>query len=83
LNLDCWLNLFIYLVQQTRKLHEALRVHILEQKAKIELLHKRYAESQEAISMLEARAKETEGECSDLHQLICFFSDILIILIYG
>jgi hypothetical protein len=42
-----------------------LKVHILEQKAEIELLRKRDAESQEAISLLEARAKETEGERSD------------------
>jgi uncharacterized protein YigA (DUF484 family) len=52
-----------------------LRVHILEQKTEIELLRKRDAESQKAISMLEARAMENEGECSDLHQLFCFFSD--------
>jgi uncharacterized protein YigA (DUF484 family) len=52
-----------------------LRVHILEQKTEIELLRKRDAESQKAIAMLEARAKENEGECSDLHQLSCYFSD--------
>jgi hypothetical protein len=42
-----------------------LKLHILEQKTEIELLRKRDAKSQEDISMLEARAKENEGECSD------------------
>ena len=51
--------------QNTRKLHDDLRVHVLEQKAEIEALHKRDAESQKAISVLETRLKNLEGKDSD------------------
>ncbi|KAK1608113.1 hypothetical protein QYE76_031786 [Lolium multiflorum] len=48
--------------QNTRKLHEDLRVLVLEQKAEIEGLHKRDAESQKAISILETRLKNHEEQ---------------------
>ncbi|KAK1647973.1 hypothetical protein QYE76_065778 [Lolium multiflorum] len=47
--------------QNTRKLHEDLRVLVLEQKAEIEGLQKSYAESQQAISILETRVKKHIG----------------------
>ncbi|KAK1616694.1 hypothetical protein QYE76_022211 [Lolium multiflorum] len=48
--------------QNTRKLHEDLRTHILEQKKEIELLQTRDAESQKAIALLETRLKIFEEE---------------------
>jgi hypothetical protein len=41
---------------------------VLEQKTEIEALHKRDAESQKAISVLETRQKDHEGKDSDLSQ---------------
>ncbi|KAK1680374.1 hypothetical protein QYE76_041222 [Lolium multiflorum] len=46
--------------QNTRKLYENLRVLVLEQKAEIEGLHKSYAESQKAITILETHVKTHE-----------------------
>ena len=43
-----------------------MRVLVLEQKAEIEGLHKRDAENQKAISILETRLKNHEGKDSDL-----------------
>jgi hypothetical protein len=51
--------------QNTRKLHEDMRMLVLEQKAEIEGLHKRDAESQKAITILETRLKNNEGKDSD------------------
>ncbi|KAK1644626.1 hypothetical protein QYE76_062431 [Lolium multiflorum] len=48
--------------QNTRKLHEDLRTHILEQKKEIELLQARDADSQKAIALLETRLKKFEEE---------------------
>ncbi|KAK1668026.1 hypothetical protein QYE76_056185 [Lolium multiflorum] len=48
--------------QNTRKLHEDLRTHVLEQKKEIELLQTRDAESQKAIALLETRLKGYEEE---------------------
>lgn len=48
--------------ENTRKLHEDLRVLVLEQKADIEALHKRDTESQKAISILETRLKDHEDQ---------------------
>jgi hypothetical protein len=58
----------LFASQNTRKLHDDLRVHVLEQKAEIEALHKRDAESQKAISILETHLKNYEGKDSDLPQ---------------
>ncbi|KAK1618285.1 hypothetical protein QYE76_023802 [Lolium multiflorum] len=46
----------------TRKLHEDLRVLVLEQKAEIEGLHQRDAESQKSIPTLETRLKHHEEQ---------------------
>jgi predicted nuclease with TOPRIM domain len=54
-----------------RKLHEDLRVHVLEQKTEIEMLQKRDAESQKAIATLETRLKSCEGNDSDLAPGFC------------
>ncbi|KAK1616526.1 hypothetical protein QYE76_022043 [Lolium multiflorum] len=51
--------------QNTRKLHEDLRTHVLEQKKEIELLQTRDAESQKAIALLETRLKNYEAPCID------------------
>ncbi|KAK1664419.1 hypothetical protein QYE76_052578 [Lolium multiflorum] len=48
--------------QNTRKLHEDLRTHVLEQKKEIELLQTRDAESQKAIALLETLLKGYEEE---------------------
>ncbi|KAK1629972.1 hypothetical protein QYE76_004287 [Lolium multiflorum] len=48
--------------QNTQKLHEDLRTHVLEQKKEIELLQTRDAESQKAIALLETRLKNCEEE---------------------
>ncbi|KAK1614880.1 hypothetical protein QYE76_020397 [Lolium multiflorum] len=48
--------------QNTRKLHEDLRTHILEQKKEIELSQTRDADSQKAIAQLETRLKKFEEE---------------------
>ncbi|KAK1664792.1 hypothetical protein QYE76_052951 [Lolium multiflorum] len=48
--------------QNTRKLHEDLRVHVLEQKTKIEGQRQSYADSQKAITILETRVKNYEEE---------------------
>jgi predicted nucleic acid-binding Zn-ribbon protein len=52
--------------QITRKLHEDLRILVLEKKIEIEGLHKSYTESQKAISILETRIKKHEGKDSGL-----------------
>ncbi|KAK1649102.1 hypothetical protein QYE76_066907 [Lolium multiflorum] len=49
-------------LKNTRKLHEDLRTHILEQKKEIELLQTRDAESQKATALLETRLKNFEEE---------------------
>ncbi|KAK1628875.1 hypothetical protein QYE76_003190 [Lolium multiflorum] len=48
--------------QNTRKLHDDLRTHVLEQKKEIELLQTRDADSQKAIAQLETRLKGYEEE---------------------
>ncbi|KAK1612832.1 hypothetical protein QYE76_036505 [Lolium multiflorum] len=48
--------------QNTRKLHEDLRTHVLEQKKEIELLQTRDEESQKTIALLETRLKGYEEE---------------------
>ncbi|KAK1573103.1 hypothetical protein QYE76_008314 [Lolium multiflorum] len=48
--------------QNTRKLHEDLRTHVLEQKKEIKLLQTRDAESQKAIALLETHLKGYEDE---------------------
>ncbi|KAK1630893.1 hypothetical protein QYE76_005208 [Lolium multiflorum] len=48
--------------QNTRKLHEDLHVHVLEQKTEIKMLQKRDAESQKAIATLETRLKNYEEQ---------------------
>ncbi|KAK1616547.1 hypothetical protein QYE76_022064 [Lolium multiflorum] len=48
--------------QNTRKLHEDLRIHVLEQKTEIDGLRQSYAESQKAITLLETRVKNYEEE---------------------
>jgi uncharacterized protein involved in exopolysaccharide biosynthesis len=57
--------IFEPLSQNTRKLHEDLRTHILEQKKEIDLLQTRDADSQKAIAQLETRLKKFEGINSD------------------
>jgi hypothetical protein len=52
----------LFASQNTRKLHEDLRVLVLEQKTEIEMLHTRDAESQKAILHLESCLKNNEGE---------------------
>ncbi|KAK1691749.1 hypothetical protein QYE76_008446 [Lolium multiflorum] len=52
----------LYIFWNTRKLHEDLRVHVLEQKTEIEMLQKRDAESQKAIATLETRLKSYEEQ---------------------
>ncbi|KAK1681704.1 hypothetical protein QYE76_042552 [Lolium multiflorum] len=47
--------------QHTRKLHEDLRTHVLEQKQEIELLQTRDADNQKAIALLETRIKGFEA----------------------
>ncbi|KAK1650535.1 hypothetical protein QYE76_068340 [Lolium multiflorum] len=48
--------------RNTRKLHEDLRTHVLEQKKEIELLQTRDADNQKAIALLETRLKGYEEE---------------------
>ncbi|KAK1630792.1 hypothetical protein QYE76_005107 [Lolium multiflorum] len=48
--------------QNTRKLHEDLRVHVLEQKTEIDGLRQSYADSQKATTLLETRIKNYEEE---------------------
>ncbi|KAK1678939.1 hypothetical protein QYE76_039787 [Lolium multiflorum] len=48
--------------QHTRKLHEDLRTHVLEQKQEIELLQTRDADNQKAIALLETRIKGFEDD---------------------
>nr|XP_051229870.1 uncharacterized protein LOC127347749 [Lolium perenne] len=48
--------------QNTRKLHDDLRIHVLEQKKEIELLQTRDTDSQKAIAQLEKRLKGYEEE---------------------
>ncbi|KAK1649722.1 hypothetical protein QYE76_067527 [Lolium multiflorum] len=48
--------------QNTRKLHEDLRVHVVEQKAEIEGLRQSYVDSQKVVSILETRVKNYEEE---------------------
>ncbi|KAK1677052.1 hypothetical protein QYE76_037900 [Lolium multiflorum] len=55
-------HLFPTLQKNTRKLHEDLRVHVLEQKKEIEMLHKRDAESQKSIATLETCLKSCEEQ---------------------
>ncbi|KAK1648670.1 hypothetical protein QYE76_066475 [Lolium multiflorum] len=47
--------------KDTRKLHEDLRTHVLEQRQEIELLQSRDADNQKAIALLETRIKSFEG----------------------
>ncbi|KAK1601287.1 hypothetical protein QYE76_018132 [Lolium multiflorum] len=47
--------------QNTRKLHEDLHVHVLEQKTEIDGLRQSYADSQKAITLLETRIKNYEA----------------------
>ncbi|KAK1608550.1 hypothetical protein QYE76_032223 [Lolium multiflorum] len=47
--------------QNTRKLHEDLRVHVLEQKTEIDGLRQSYADSQKSITLLETRIKNYEA----------------------
>ncbi|KAK1648634.1 hypothetical protein QYE76_066439 [Lolium multiflorum] len=51
--------------QNTRKLHEDLCVIVLEQKTEIEGMHKSYADSQKAITILETRVKNHEEEIAN------------------
>ncbi|KAK1682833.1 hypothetical protein QYE76_043681 [Lolium multiflorum] len=51
--------------QNTRKLHEDLCVLVLEQKVEIEGLHKSYADSQKAITILETHVKNREEEIAN------------------
>ncbi|KAK1618414.1 hypothetical protein QYE76_023931 [Lolium multiflorum] len=48
--------------QNTRKLHEDLRTHVLEQRHEIELLQTRDADNQKAIALMETRIKGFEDE---------------------
>ncbi|KAK1609136.1 hypothetical protein QYE76_032809 [Lolium multiflorum] len=48
--------------QHTRKLHEDLRTHILEQRQEIDLLQSRDADNQKAIALLETRIKSFEDD---------------------
>ncbi|KAK1631011.1 hypothetical protein QYE76_005326 [Lolium multiflorum] len=48
--------------QNTRKLHEDLRTHVLEQRQEIELLQTRDADNQKAIALLETRIKGFEDD---------------------
>ncbi|KAK1611410.1 hypothetical protein QYE76_035083 [Lolium multiflorum] len=48
--------------KNTQKLHDDLRIHVLEQKKEIELLQTRDADSQKAIAQLEKRLKGYEEE---------------------
>ncbi|KAK1606729.1 hypothetical protein QYE76_030402 [Lolium multiflorum] len=49
-------------VSNTGKLHEDLRVHVLEQKSEIDGLRQSYADNQKAVSILETRVKNYEEE---------------------
>ncbi|KAK1670621.1 hypothetical protein QYE76_058780 [Lolium multiflorum] len=49
-------------VENTRKLNEDLRTHVLEQKTEIEMLQKRDAENQKSIATLETRLKNYEEQ---------------------
>ncbi|KAK1669715.1 hypothetical protein QYE76_057874 [Lolium multiflorum] len=55
--------------QTTRKLHEDLRIHVLEQIAEIEGLRQNAENSQKAIQLLETRLKEESAKRSSLDEL--------------
>ncbi|KAK1628700.1 hypothetical protein QYE76_003015 [Lolium multiflorum] len=48
--------------QNTWKLHEDLRIHVLEQRMQIEMLQKRDAENQKSMATLETRLKNYEDQ---------------------
>ncbi|KAK1610929.1 hypothetical protein QYE76_034602 [Lolium multiflorum] len=54
--------------QNTRKLHENLRTHVLEQKTEIEMLQQRDAENQKSIATLETCLKNYEGVPQGIHR---------------
>ncbi|KAK1667105.1 hypothetical protein QYE76_055264 [Lolium multiflorum] len=55
--------------QTTRKLHEDLRVHVLEQITEIEGLRQNAENSQKAIQLLETRLQEETAKHSSLNEL--------------
>ncbi|KAK1661540.1 hypothetical protein QYE76_049699 [Lolium multiflorum] len=55
--------------QTTRKLHEDLRIHVLEQIAEIEGLRRNAENGQKAIQLLETRLKEESAKRSTLDEL--------------
>ncbi|KAK1652734.1 hypothetical protein QYE76_070539 [Lolium multiflorum] len=55
--------------QTTRKLHEDLRIHVLEQIAEIEGLRQNAENGQKAIQLLETRLKEESAKRSTLDEL--------------
>ncbi|KAK1619803.1 hypothetical protein QYE76_025320 [Lolium multiflorum] len=55
--------------QTTRKLHEDLRVHVLEQISEIEGLRQNAENSQKAIQLLETRLQEETAKHSKLDEL--------------
>ncbi|KAK1661818.1 hypothetical protein QYE76_049977 [Lolium multiflorum] len=55
--------------QTTRKLHEDLRIHVLEQITEIEGLRQNAENSQKAIQLLETRLKEESAKRSSLDEL--------------
>ncbi|KAK1694675.1 hypothetical protein QYE76_011372 [Lolium multiflorum] len=55
--------------QTTRKLHEDLRIHVLEQITEIEGLRQNAENSQKAIQLLETRLKEESAKRSSLEEL--------------
>ncbi|KAK1627168.1 hypothetical protein QYE76_001483 [Lolium multiflorum] len=61
-----------------RKLHEDLRVLVLEQKVEIEGLHTSYAESQKAISILETRVKKHEEDIASLPSIKEISADLKV-----
>ncbi|KAK1606064.1 hypothetical protein QYE76_029737 [Lolium multiflorum] len=63
----------------TRKLHEDLCVLVLEQKTEIEGLHRSYAESQKAISILETRVKKHEEEIASLPSIKEISADLEVV----
>ncbi|KAK1648867.1 hypothetical protein QYE76_066672 [Lolium multiflorum] len=65
--------------QNTRKLHEDLRTHILEQKKEIELLQTRDADSQKAIAQLETRLKKFEEEIAKRPSIDDFSAKIKVL----
>ncbi|KAK1602617.1 hypothetical protein QYE76_007971 [Lolium multiflorum] len=57
------------LLQTTRKLHEDLRVHVLEQITEIEGLRQNAENSQKAIQLLETRLQEETAKHSSFNEL--------------